>query len=198
MHRGVQTIKGARRERLLIALAMLGLLFMPIEYRAGADHPHAHALIQLFAEAAHGAPRHHQAAEHTSDHQAQDRGDRRGEYGARSMTFSDVDFPLWAPEPPAGRSPANPGVNALWSGTTVPTELPSASLMTIEVPDVPESMELTATVVTHHAALTGVLIVDFALVLVRRILVLANPWIPNGTLPQPEPPPPRLHTLLYV
>lgn len=203
MHRGVQTTRWSRQERLLIAVAMLGLLFMPVEYRAGAEHPHAHGLFQLFAEASHGAPLHHQAPEYSKGHRAQDQVDHRDEslheLEVRSMTSSGgVMSPLSIPESSPGQSPANQGVNALWPGTTVPTELPPAGLMMIEAPDVPTTPELSPTVVTHTAALTGVLIVAFALLLVRSVLLLSNPLVLAGNLPQPEPPPPRLLTMLYT
>jgi hypothetical protein len=41
-------------------MAMLGLLLLPANYRAGAESAHAHSLIQLWAEAANGTVRHHQ------------------------------------------------------------------------------------------------------------------------------------------
>jgi hypothetical protein len=44
---------------LLWAMAMLGLLLLPANYRAGAESAHAHSLIQLWADAANGTIRHH-------------------------------------------------------------------------------------------------------------------------------------------
>jgi hypothetical protein len=41
------------------ALALLGLLLLPIDYRAGAEQPHAHSLPQLWADAADGVVHHH-------------------------------------------------------------------------------------------------------------------------------------------
>ena len=40
-------------------MAMLGLLLLPANYRAGAESAHAHSLIQLWADAANGTIRHH-------------------------------------------------------------------------------------------------------------------------------------------
>ena len=44
---------------LLWGMALLGLLLLPANYRAGAESAHAHSLIQLWADAANGTVRHH-------------------------------------------------------------------------------------------------------------------------------------------
>jgi hypothetical protein len=44
---------------LLWSLALLGLLLLPSNYRAGADSAHAHSLIQLWKDANNGTVRHH-------------------------------------------------------------------------------------------------------------------------------------------
>jgi hypothetical protein len=44
---------------LLWGVALLGLLLLPANYRAGAESAHAHSLFQLWAEAANGTIRHH-------------------------------------------------------------------------------------------------------------------------------------------
>ena len=44
---------------LLWGMALLGLLLLPANYRAGAESAHAHSLIQLFADATNGTIRHH-------------------------------------------------------------------------------------------------------------------------------------------
>ncbi|MCA9878789.1 MAG: hypothetical protein KC442_13440, partial [Thermomicrobiales bacterium] len=38
----------------LWTLALLGLLFLPTEYRGGAEAPHSHALLQLLLDAQDG------------------------------------------------------------------------------------------------------------------------------------------------
>ena len=40
-------------------MALLGLLILPSNYRAGAESAHAHSLIQLWADATNGTVRHH-------------------------------------------------------------------------------------------------------------------------------------------
>ena len=40
-------------------MALLGLLILPSNYRAGAESAHAHSLIQLWTEATNGTVRHH-------------------------------------------------------------------------------------------------------------------------------------------
>jgi hypothetical protein len=40
-------------------MALLGLLLLPANYRAGAERAHAHSLIQLWTDATHGTVRHH-------------------------------------------------------------------------------------------------------------------------------------------
>jgi hypothetical protein len=44
---------------LLWSMALLGLLLLPANYRAGAESAHAHSLIQLWTEANNGTVRHH-------------------------------------------------------------------------------------------------------------------------------------------
>jgi hypothetical protein len=56
---GAYSGTSASRWRRATALALLILLLMPINYRAGAAVPHAHALIQLIFEAQSGVPVHH-------------------------------------------------------------------------------------------------------------------------------------------
>ena len=48
-----------RNRWLLLALAIGAVLLMPVEYRAGAQTAHPHAVLQLAWEAHHGTPRHH-------------------------------------------------------------------------------------------------------------------------------------------
>ena len=48
--------------RLAWVAAVLGLLALPVEYRGGAERPHAHAAVQLWFDAAHGAIGHHARA----------------------------------------------------------------------------------------------------------------------------------------
>src|SRR5688572_27726859 len=44
---------------LLWSMALLGLLLLPSDYRAGANSAHAHSFIQLWADANTGTVRHH-------------------------------------------------------------------------------------------------------------------------------------------
>ena len=46
---------------LAIAIAAVALLLTPVEYRAGADYAHPHAMLQLIYEASQGVPLHHHA-----------------------------------------------------------------------------------------------------------------------------------------
>ena len=52
---------------LLIAIAIMALLLMPVDYRAGANSPHPHAMLQLIYEASHGIPLHHHAVDYVQD-----------------------------------------------------------------------------------------------------------------------------------
>ena len=45
--------------RLLWIAALLGVFALPVEYRGGAELPHAHAALQLWSDAADGAFDHH-------------------------------------------------------------------------------------------------------------------------------------------
>jgi len=45
--------------RLLWGMALLSLLLFPTNYRAGAEAPHGHSFIQLWADANNGTVRHH-------------------------------------------------------------------------------------------------------------------------------------------
>jgi hypothetical protein len=49
--------------RVLRALAVLGLLLLPIQLRAGAQHPHPHALLQLLVDMSDGSFDHHTLGE---------------------------------------------------------------------------------------------------------------------------------------
>ncbi|HEX5497608.1 MAG TPA: hypothetical protein VFX03_00205 [Thermomicrobiales bacterium] len=49
---------------------MLGLLACPIVYRGGAEWPHAHAIVQLLYDAAHGSIDHHDDGDLASDDDA--------------------------------------------------------------------------------------------------------------------------------
>jgi hypothetical protein len=56
---------------LLWVLALLGLLLLPSDYRAGAETAHGHALMHLWFDAADGAIRHHHdAAAHVASQAA--------------------------------------------------------------------------------------------------------------------------------
>ena len=44
---------------LLWSLALLGVILLPSQYRAGADFAHAHSLVQLWIDAADGTVHHH-------------------------------------------------------------------------------------------------------------------------------------------
>lgn len=46
---------------LVWALALLGMAFLPTNYRAGAGTAHGHALLQLWADARDGSVQHHQS-----------------------------------------------------------------------------------------------------------------------------------------
>jgi hypothetical protein len=49
--------------RLLWGMALLSLLLLPTDYRAGAEAPHGHSLIQLWVDASDGRVDHHVARE---------------------------------------------------------------------------------------------------------------------------------------
>jgi hypothetical protein len=78
---------------LLWGMALLGLLLLPANYRAGAESAHAHSLIQLFADATNGTIRHHlhhglghPDPEHTSSWFDPSAGDTRS---SRSASLAD-------------------------------------------------------------------------------------------------------------
>lgn len=54
---------------LAIAIAAMAVLLTPVEYRAGADLPHPHAMIQLIYEASRGIPLHHHAVSYDRENQ---------------------------------------------------------------------------------------------------------------------------------
>ncbi len=45
--------------RMLYAVAVVALLAIPVQYRGGADLPHAHALYQLWIPGGYGLVHHH-------------------------------------------------------------------------------------------------------------------------------------------
>jgi hypothetical protein len=54
--------------RLLWSLAVLGLLMLPCDFRAGAEFAHPHSLLQLLIDAADGAIDHHHADDFDAIH----------------------------------------------------------------------------------------------------------------------------------
>jgi hypothetical protein len=56
-------IAATRMIPLLRALAVLGLLLLPIQMRAGTQHPHPHALLHLLLDASDGSFDHHTLGE---------------------------------------------------------------------------------------------------------------------------------------
>lgn len=56
-----RSFKGRVPRCLAIAFAAIAVLMTPVEYRAGADLPHPHAMLQLIYEASRGIPLHHHA-----------------------------------------------------------------------------------------------------------------------------------------
>jgi hypothetical protein len=46
----------------MFAVAAIGMLTMPVEYRAGAEVPHYHIFFQLWIDASHASFRHHEPA----------------------------------------------------------------------------------------------------------------------------------------
>lgn len=111
---------------------------------------------------------------------------------------SGADSFLWVPEFPLRYAPPIQGFDVHWPETAVPAE-PSLSHSTgMETPDVPATPELSRTVVTHTAVLLAAFIVALALPLVRRTLAMGAPRTLTGSVPRPEPPPPRLLAVLYT
>lgn len=67
MRLGAHSRIAVRRWHEATALALLALLLLPINYRAGAATPHGHALIQLIHEARAGIPVHRHGADRPRD-----------------------------------------------------------------------------------------------------------------------------------
>ena len=86
---------------MLGAVAVLGLLTMPVEYRAGAHHPHPHAAFQLWADFAPGTvPHRHGRGGDTATTLI--RGDHGGVTGADAVwAAAPPDVPLLSEVAPA-------------------------------------------------------------------------------------------------
>lgn len=54
---------------LVVAVAAVAIFMTPVEYRAGADFPHPHSMLQLIYEASRGIPMHHHALTFETDQQ---------------------------------------------------------------------------------------------------------------------------------
>src|SRR5215213_11934086 len=61
MRRRSWTTQPLSCSRLLWGLALLGVILLPSDYRAGAEFPHAHSLVQLWVDAEDGMVHHHDA-----------------------------------------------------------------------------------------------------------------------------------------
>jgi hypothetical protein len=59
MQQGSWTFRSPSCSGLLWSLALLGVILLPSQYRAGADIAHGHSLVQLWIDAADGAVHHH-------------------------------------------------------------------------------------------------------------------------------------------
>ncbi len=85
-------------QRLVAIGAVLGICMMPVEYRGGAQTAHAHALFQLFSDAAHGSLDHHGNTFRTLPDRA---SDVRSQQRAMLADASRAESPaLQAPPPP--------------------------------------------------------------------------------------------------
>jgi hypothetical protein len=98
------------------ALALIGLLLMPIDYRGGAEQPHAHSLLQLLLDASDGHLDHEHAenasfnpiaapswfdpevggADAPNDAHAAAEGVDAGQQRHSDSSFSDIPFLLVA------------------------------------------------------------------------------------------------------
>src|SRR5215213_8827183 len=67
---------------LLWGLALLGVILLPSDYRAGAEFPHAHSLVQLWVDAADGIVHHHDAGATAWDEVASSSHERGSSLGA--------------------------------------------------------------------------------------------------------------------
>jgi hypothetical protein len=69
--------ENAQFRQLIRVLALIGLCMLPVEMRAGTEHPHPHALFQLLLDASDGVFDHHQLT-HDEDAAAHDPFDTSG------------------------------------------------------------------------------------------------------------------------
>ncbi len=63
MRRSCWTANANHLGRLLYAVAVLGVLTLPVSYRGGAEVAHLHTVFQLWADGAHGSTDHHRRRE---------------------------------------------------------------------------------------------------------------------------------------
>jgi hypothetical protein len=67
---------------LLWGLALLGVILLPSDYRAGAEFPHAHSLVQLWVDAEDGTVHHHEMGATAWDDVASSSHERESQLGA--------------------------------------------------------------------------------------------------------------------
>jgi len=60
---------------------LLGLVLLPSDYRAGAEFPHAHSLVQLLIDAENGTVHHHDGGSTAWDHTASSSHERESQLG---------------------------------------------------------------------------------------------------------------------
>ena len=92
------TVADAAREhvrlpQLVRALALIGLLLLPVEMRAGTERPHAHSLFQLLLDASDGKIDHHapEEADEAGHHEGHER-----EAAASGSETREPDLPVYS------------------------------------------------------------------------------------------------------
>jgi hypothetical protein len=76
---------------LLQALALIGLFLLPVQVRAGTEHPHPHSLFQLLLDASDGVIDHHAGTEEDAHFQDQlDAGTTSSAHHPDAPDFGDL------------------------------------------------------------------------------------------------------------
>ncbi|MGH2532641.1 MAG: hypothetical protein ACRDJW_10085 [Thermomicrobiales bacterium] len=160
--RARRSILHPRLDRALIALAVLCVLMMPVEYRGGAETPHAHAVFQFWDTGIASAFDHH-----GHDH------------GTAGRHANDDVLPTLDSVALGGRLLPAAVSGQIATATSSPPDVPQLSKMTA-------SAERAAGL----AVAVSVVLALLALTVLRR-LPIAAVRIPAGLTPAPDAPPPR-------
>ena len=105
---------------LLWGLALLGVVLLPSDYRAGAEFPHAHSLVQLWVDAEDGMVHHHEMGATAWDDVASSSHERESQLGASEERLDIGEH--------ENSMPTTSGIDLLLSAITMLVAAPASQM----------------------------------------------------------------------